>query len=696
MLLTNGLFIFSQMLRLAGTPDPPPPVVPVAVADAAPDPAAPANPTQPTKTTKSTKSIKASKTTKTPPTVPPDSTQAAAPAAPTTPGTQAAAPAAPTTPGTQAAAPAAPTTPGTQAAAPAAKALPSQTTAPVAPAPVTQAAAPAAKALTTQAAAPAAQTLPSQAPSPSGVFLNSSPQGFPSQAPPSGAFPTSSNMGFPTSSNMGFPTSTNMGFPSQAPAHGASPTPGTLLPSASPAPPQDGAPAASPVPGIQPPAEGAAPAPEAKERLYSMSVESKEVDHVITALEKASGETIRLIHFSNDLLSLKFSKVPFKKALAMICRAVNLEYTESEGVYWVGQAMALHVKFPVKGETQLEAIFRCKHLQAQSLVTALRDVVAPGVRVGLGPMFLSPSTDANADAPGSNDGSQSGSQTMRALSATDSAFKVHDIIIYGPAAEVRKALMLAEGFDRPRRQVMINIRIVEVDNTLTKALGISWDPTLTMTATENSNATSNGGTPSVAGIRMGSFSHAPLVVNATLNALESKGKVKTLSNPSIRLLDGERSFILSGEKVQYPKYSQTNQAGQSLYDVAELKIGVYLQVAVQIGVNNDVVMTIMPQVTNLVKFQTYNSGEYPIVTTQEAQTTVRAYSGEMIVLGGLKTNTESEERDGIPFLKDLPVLGRFFSNVTKIKNSSELMIFITPEIENPLDNLEVVDIPTTD
>ena len=59
---------------------------------------------------------------------------------------------------------------------------------------------------------------------------------------------------------------------------------------------------------------------------------------------------------------------------------------------------------------------------------------------------------------------------------------------------------------------------------------------------------------------------------------------------------------------------------------------------------------------------------------------MHAVHGEMIVLGGLKNDSDSANKGGIPFLKDIPLIGRLFSSVRKTYTKSELMIFLTPEI----------------
>ena len=119
---------------------------------------------------------------------------------------------------------------------------------------------------------------------------------------------------------------------------------------------------------------------------------------------------------------------------------------------------------------------------------------------------------------------------------------------------------------------------------------------------------------------------------------------------------------------------------------------------VQVGLDDDMVLTLYPQVTSLQTFQDINGAEYPIIDTVEEQATVRALKGEVIVLGGLKDTVSSDSRSGVPFLSKLPIIGKLFSNDDKEKNDEELMFVLTPEIvedqPTPLDmNLKVTPAP---
>jgi type II secretory pathway component GspD/PulD (secretin) len=98
-------------------------------------------------------------------------------------------------------------------------------------------------------------------------------------------------------------------------------------------------------------------------------------------------------------------------------------------------------------------------------------------------------------------------------------------------------------------------------------------------------------------------------------------------------------------------------------------------------------MIVHPIVSNITGYVNANIGtetttpiQYPIIQAREAQTQVLMKSGDTIVIGGLLLDAKSKGREGIPYLKDIPLLGLFFSRDTKTKSKIDLLIFITAYI----------------
>ena len=411
--------------------------------------------------------------------------------------------------------------------------------------------------------------------------------------------------------------------------------------------------------------------PPASGPRISLAVDHQDIEVTLLEFAKRSGLNLTVPELPTQLISVQFKDLPFEEALQQILAAANLDYRKVGAGYVVGLPLDLKLKFPAPDEHDLDATYRCRRVGAASLVDTLSKALPPEVKLTVGPVFLSPPLD---------NGGGSGDNQVKVLSATDVSFKTHDILISGPAPLVRRALALAQKFDRPRKMVRIAIKIVTLSDTASKQIGVTWPSEVTFSASEQPSSGSGTTGALVNGIRLGSFSHTPTVVSATLNALEQSGKAKTLSNPTLMLLDGERAFILSGQKIMLPAYKGKDQNGQSIYDTSETKVGIYLQVGVQVGLDNDMVLSLYPQVTSIQGYNTINGAEYPTLNTSEEHTTVRASSGEVIVLGGMLRDSLNKAKSGLPLLGHVPLLGKLFATDNDSKDKEELMIILTPEL----------------
>jgi hypothetical protein len=475
--------------------------------------------------------------------------------------------------------------------------------------------------------------------------------------------------------------------PAPKPPDGDAP-PAQAEPAAKP-PDGDAPPAkAEPAPGAQdgsppPPAsevvQGAAPATAAGEPLYSLDAHRQDAENLIEEFARRAKQPLTFLDQYSSLVSVQFHDLPFEKALRHLVQAADLDYVKNEEGYTVGLPIDLKLHFASDQDSDqvVEATYRCRRIDAGTLAADVDKLLGgDNIKVALGPAFLTPAVES---VSGSDDSG------VKALNAVDISFRTHDVAFSGKISYVRRALALARKFDRPRKQVRVKVRIMEMTTTFARSLGVEWMNSLEFDANEVGNGTTSAsGAPQVNGIQLGKFTHSALSLTATLNAAETSGKTKTLSSPTLMVLDGEKAFILSGVKYVYPKITTMNSTGQSVYDVTTEREGIYLQVGVQVGLDDDMVLTLYPQVTSLQEFQVINGAQYPIIDTVEEQATVRALQGEVIVLGGLKQNAVNDTTTSLPFLSHIPILGKLFSSASKTTSDQEMVFFLTPEIvEDP-------------
>ena len=431
----------------------------------------------------------------------------------------------------------------------------------------------------------------------------------------------------------------------------------------------------------------AAPAPAAvDEPRYSLEVFRQNSHDVIWEFAKRANQPLDILDGGDTRITVMFNNLPFEKALKEILRAANLDYVKNEEGYTVGLQVDLKQRFPNPEDTEIEATYRCRRINAASLVESIRPLFSEtDLRVNVGPEFLTPAVESV--------GGTSDESSIRVLAASDKIFHTHDVVFAGKPDLVNRALSLARKFDRPRKQVRVNIRVMQMTTSASKQLGVSWMQSLGFTANEVPSTTdatdSSSADKQVSGIKLGRFTHSAISLNATLNAMEQAGHSRTIANPTLLVLDGEKSFILSGAKHVLPELDSRDNSGTPIYKTATQKVGLYLQVGVQVGLDDDMVLSIYPQITSITSFNTINKELYPIINTIEEQATVRAVKGDVIVLGGIKKDVTSDSRNAVPFLSKVPILGRLFRNDFTKADAEELVFFLTPEIvedtERPLE-----------
>ena len=222
-------------------------------------------------------------------------------------------------------------------------------------------------------------------------------------------------------------------------------------------------------------------------------------------------------------------------------------------------------------------------------------------------------------------------------------FRTHDVGFSGKPAFVRRALALARKFDRPRKQVRVKVRI-DADDLPRSSGTWGWTGWTSLAFTANEAQPTEVGTAQ-------RQHHPHPMGNGLLSASSPTRPCSCQRHPERRWSGGQDQDPLQSHpagagrreglhpqrhEVRLPqgRASATPTARPPTTPPSE-KTGIYLQVGVQVGLDDDMVLTLYPQVTSLQAFQIINGAKYPIINTVEEQATVRALKGDVIVLGGL-------------------------------------------------------------
>ncbi|HYR95911.1 MAG TPA: hypothetical protein VEM57_04205, partial [Candidatus Binatus sp.] len=184
--------------------------------------------------------------------------------------------------------------------------------------------------------------------------------------------------------------------------------------------------------------------------------------------------------------------------------------------------------------------------------------------------------------------------------------------------------------------------------------------------------------------------------NVFLNALQTRTNVKMLSAPHILAADNREAHILVGNSIPILTSTATSTGitgttGATVNAVQYRDTGSILTILPQVNSKGLVNMQIRQEVS-AVGSPSFGSTNSPSFTTREAETTVVVQDGETVIIGGIINDEISHDRRGIPYLMDIPVLGRAFRTDTDTTARTELLVVISPYVIRDRDEArEVTD-----
>lgn len=166
-----------------------------------------------------------------------------------------------------------------------------------------------------------------------------------------------------------------------------------------------------------------------------------------------------------------------------------------------------------------------------------------------------------------------------------------------------------------------------------------------------------------------------------VSAAQQNNNVNVLSAPTILATDNEEAQIVVGQNVPFLASTSTNATNlnNTFNQVSREDVGITLRITPQISSRDYVTLRVFTEVSALV-LSTVNSALGPTTTKRQSETTIIAKDGQMIVTGGLIADDVSETDEGIPYLKDIPVLGHAFKSNSQARAQKNLLIFLTPRI----------------
>jgi len=175
---------------------------------------------------------------------------------------------------------------------------------------------------------------------------------------------------------------------------------------------------------------------------------------------------------------------------------------------------------------------------------------------------------------------------------------------------------------------------------------------------------------------------------AVVHVLESTGRFKTISRPTVFTSNNKKAIIASGTEIPVPVNTiSTNNGGGILTgglaqqsNIQFKKVALQLEVVPLINSEKEVTLEILQKLDSLAGSTRVDNNDIPNIATRYIKTTVSAPNCSTIVLGGLITDDKRRTTTGVPVLSKIPIIGGLFRNTGKTKNRQELIILIRPEV----------------
>lgn len=391
-------------------------------------------------------------------------------------------------------------------------------------------------------------------------------------------------------------------------------------------------------------------------------------------------------------VTLRLKDVPWDQALDIILQAKGLGVRKSGNVLWIAPKDEINAKEKIDLEAKAQvAALEPLRTQAFQLNYTKAEEIAKGLT-------------------GNNNGGSSSGTNTRILSPRGSVIfetRTNQLFVNDIPTKLEEIQAMIAKIDIPVRQVLIEARIVEADDSFGRTLGVrlgasnktavgsagnvnfgvsgsysgvvaETGQTLSGSAASVANSyfvnlpgsSLNGYSPASMGISLftSSVNHA---LNLEISALEADGKGKIVSSPRVITADQVKALIEQGTELPYQTATSSGATAIS-FRKANLKLEVTPQITpegsiiLDVDVNKDSV----GQVTN---------AGYAI-DTKHVQTQVLVENGGTVVIGGIFQQQENETQQKVPLLGDIPVLGNLFKNSIRNSKRSELLIFLTPKV----------------
>lgn len=258
----------------------------------------------------------------------------------------------------------------------------------------------------------------------------------------------------------------------------------------------------------------------------------------------------------------------------------------------------------------------------------------------------------------------------------------------------------------PDSQILLKVKFASVDRSLltqaglnlfstgaTNTIGLTTTgqfspPTLSSSggSSGGGGVGSNGVTATITNFLNLFFFRPDLNLGAAIQALQTKGIVEVLAEPNVLAENGKQASFLAGGEFPYPVVQGGGTTGAPVVTIQFRQFGVRLNFIPTVTPRGTIRLQVSPEVSSLdyANGLTLQGFTVPGINVRTVNTEVELAEGQSFAIGGLLDNRETENFSKIPFIGDIPLIGKFFQSRSKNKTNTELMVIVTPEIVRPM------------
>jgi len=377
-----------------------------------------------------------------------------------------------------------------------------------------------------------------------------------------------------------------------------------------------------------PPMPENTPAAHTPSGYVSLQQPNVEVRSILQQIAASAGINLLLHESVQGNISVAFNNLPWKQALQVVLDLVELVSEQKNEVLIIRSA-----------EEQIQkAQVQLKNQQQHNELIPVETVLIP---------VQYSQAQTLADLLISNEQEWLSARGAVSVDERTNTLLVRDIPDNLPAIQ-----KMIQRLDIPVRQVAIEARILNVEESFSKELGILWG----ISGSAN----------------IGEFSN-DILLNLEIQAAENENLVEELAHPRLITADQQTAIIRQGEEIPY---QQSAEYGASTISFKPAVLE--LQVTPHITPDNHVIMKLV--VKNDSRSAQALAENVPVITTKEIRTQVLVNNGETIVLGGIYTQGKNQQIEKFPVLGDIPGINRLFTSEANENERKELLVFVTPRI----------------